>query len=128
MKMKSLKSGMKLVIGTLLSVMFLMTAQAQESPEILAKQKTKSFKKTLKLTDQQNQKVGETFMTFYTKLQKAKAEGVDPAERKKRTQIAVKEREESFKKILTTEQWEGLMEKRKREKEHARQKRAQQNQ
>lgn len=128
MKMKNLKSGLKLVIGTLLSVMFLMTAQAQQSPEVMAKQRANTFKKNLNLSDEQTERVNQTFVTFFTKMAETKHADLTQVERRQRNQAAVKEREASFQEIMTPEQWKGLLEMRGKEKERARQKRAQQNQ
>lgn len=132
MRMKQWKSKVVLVVGMIFSAMCLMMVQdayaVQRSPEAVAKQRANRFKKTLNLSDEQTERVTQTFVTFFTKTAEIKEADLTQAERKQRNQAAVKEREASFQEIMTPEQWNGLLEMRKKEKEHARQKRAQQNQ
>jgi len=91
-------------------------AQPQATPETQAKQRASGLTKRLQLTEEQSDRVFETFLTFFTKMDETQKANLSQAEHRKANQQHVAERERGLKDILTSTQWEKLMEIRKKER------------
>ena len=118
MKKKSLKAKLLLTVGIVLTSSCLMFAQAQsnEKPlEEVAKQRGQELKEILGLTEEQSIQASEIFLSFYNKMRAIRDVSMEQEERRAKVGQYSKERDGELKKMLTSEQWEKLVEQRKKE-------------